>query len=68
MDLSPGMRVRVVNQPYEPFEGTYVGPEGGETIPEGGGDLFIPNDRVRMDNGNEVVVPRPAITPLSDVN
>jgi hypothetical protein len=34
MELQAGMRARVVNQPYDSFEGTLVGPEGGTTIPE----------------------------------
>lgn len=63
MERRPGIRVRVVNQPYDPFEGALVGPEEGTTIPEGGGDL-IPRDwRVRRDDGVEVVVPEGALQP-----
>jgi hypothetical protein len=61
MELQPGIRVRVVNQPYDALEGTLVGAEGGTTIPEGGGDLVVRDWRVRRDDGVEVVVPEAAL-------
>lgn len=66
MELRPGTRVYVVNQPEDPFTGILLGFQGGDVETEGGGtDLLTLRCIVQRDlDGQEVAVPAPAVKPV----
>jgi hypothetical protein len=59
------MRVRVVNQPNEPFEGTLEQSRPREVLREGGGSETVLYEwLVRRDSGDSEWVPQEAVSPI----
>jgi hypothetical protein len=63
VEIQPGTRVHVVNQPEDPFAGVLLGFHGADVEAEGGGaDLLTLRCIVKRDfDGQEVTVPAPAV-------